>query len=272
MDGGVEDGPSVMLLHGIPGSGREWSAAAAELMTTHRVLVPDLLGFGASERPSSAGALWADSQARAIGEVLDRLRIGRIAVVGHDFGGPVALSLLRDGPERVSRLALVSCNVFPDTPVPFPLSAVTWPVVGRPAARLLFSAPSLRAMIRRGTADRSAAADPADVVGDRGQQRSVRLIFATALRSLSSLYSPFEALLGDIRAPTLVAWGDHDPFFGVDQGRRTAAAIPGARFVLHEGAGHFLPRERARGLAADIAELVSLSARAEPGVTPAPPP
>ena len=68
--------------------------------------------------------------------------------------------------------------------------------------------------------------------------------------------APLAATLPAVDAPTLVAWGDRDPFFGVAQARRTAAAVPGARLVLYRGAGHFLPEERPAELAADIARLL----------------
>lgn len=78
-----------------------------------------------------------------------------------------------------------------------------------------------------------------------------------SLRQLAELYRPVEDALGAISVPTLVGWGDHDPFFPVEQGRRTAEAVPGAELRLYEGAGHFLPEERPEELAADIALLVA---------------
>jgi pimeloyl-ACP methyl ester carboxylesterase len=65
--------------------------------------------------------------------------------------------------------------------------------------------------------------------------------------------------LTKVAVPAFVAWGTHDPFFSVEQGRRTAEAIAGARFELFEGAGHFLPEERASEVAVLIRELVRTS-------------
>jgi pimeloyl-ACP methyl ester carboxylesterase len=61
--------------------------------------------------------------------------------------------------------------------------------------------------------------------------------------------------------PTMVIWGDHDPFFSVAQGQRTASAIPGARFVLFEGAGHFLPEERPHAFADQIVAQAAKGAK-----------
>lgn len=60
-----------------------------------------------------------------------------------------------------------------------------------------------------------------------------------------------------VRVPALVVWGDRDPFFSVAQGRRTAAAIPGSRFELYAGCGHFVPEERPDALVADLRRVAS---------------
>lgn len=254
---GAGEGFAVVLLHGIPGSARTWDGVVGRLSPLHRVVVPDLLGFGASSRPTGARPLHAEAQAAALGDTLDSLGIGRMILVGHDFGGPVALTFTRRHPERVAGLALLSTNAFTDTPIPFPLSLVTVPVAGPAAARMLFSRPSLAMMVRRGFGPGSSPADLDRYLGDKGQAEAIRTIFAASLRQLAELYRPIEDALGAISVPTLVGWGDHDPFFPVEHGRRTARAIPGAELRLYEGAGHFLPEERPEEVAADIARLVA---------------
>lgn len=255
-------GAPVLLLHGIPGSADGWDAVAERLAPHHTVLVPDLLGFGESSRPRNTDDLHAAAQARALVACLERLAPGGTAVLGHDFGGPVALLLVAARPELVTHVVLAATNVFPDAPIPLPISAVTWPVVGRVAAPLLFSGPSLRLMLRQGSATPGADLDPRAHLGNRGQRRAIATIFAASLRRLEELYAPVEDALRGLRVPALVAWGDRDPFFSVDQGRRTAAAAPGARFVLYEGCGHFVPLERPAELAADVAELLREPRRA----------
>lgn len=251
------EGFPVVLLHGIPGSGQTWDGVVERLSPVHRVVVPDLLGFGSSGTPTGARQLHAEAQAAALGDALDALGIERMVVAGHDFGGPVAVTFTQAHPERVAGLALLATNAFTDTPIPFPLSLVTAPVAGPAAARLLFSRPSLAMMVRRGFGPGSSPADLARYLGDKGELASMRTIFAASLQQLAELYRPIEDALGAISVPTVVGWGDHDPFFPVEHGRRTAQAIPGAELRLYEGAGHFLPEERPEALAADIALLVA---------------
>lgn len=259
-----------LLIHGIPGSSATWDGVAARLRDDeHEVLVPDLLGFGGQPLPGAADGLLAPEQARHVLEALDRAGADRVIVAGHDFGGPVAAHLVAAAPERVAALALFATNAFPDTPIPFPLSAVTLPVVGTAAERLLFSRPSLAMMLRRGVGRPPVRLDPERYIGDGPSRRAIATIFAASLRRLRELYAPVEAALGAVTVPALVGWGDRDPFFPVALGERTARLVPGARFRLYAGAGHFVPAERPAEVAADLVELAAVARPHEPGSSPA---
>lgn len=254
-------GPVVVLLHGIPGSSSSWANVAKLLFEHHRVLIPDLIGFGESSRCLDPDTLHARGQAALLLEALDSLRVDRATLVGHDFGGPVALALLARRPRYVTGLGLLSTNTFTDTPIPFPLSATTWPVVGWLARKALFSPASFRMMLRQGVGTPKVDVDAASAIGDRDQARAIAAIFNASLLRLGELYAPIEQALESVAVPSFVAWGDHDPFFSIEQGRRTADAIAGARFELLEGAGHFLPVERPEQVASLIAQLVRAPAR-----------
>lgn len=246
-----------VLLHGIPGSAASWGAVASLLAPGQEVLAPDLLGFGEEHVEAGPDALLAPNQARHVLACLDERSIGQVALVGHDFGGPVAAHVLAMAPQRVVALALFATNAFPDTPIPFPLSMLNVPVVGSAAQRALFSRPSLAMMVRRGTGRPKPHLDLRTYLGDATQQAAIATIFSSSLRRLQELYTPVREALASARVPALVGWGDRDPFFSVSIGRRTAELIPGARFRLYEGAGHFLPEERPREVAADLVELTS---------------
>ncbi len=246
-----------MLLHGIPGSAASWDKVTGLLAPRHRVVVPDLIGFGESSRSCDVDELHARGQAEALLQALDALSIERATFVGHDFGGPVALMLWALAPWRITSLGLLSTNAFTDTPIPFPLSATTWPIVGALARSTLFSPASLRMMLRQGVGNPRVRVDPSTAVGDRDQARAIATIFSASLTRLGELYGPIERALQSVTVPTFVAWGDRDPFFSAEHGRRTARAIAGSRFELFEGAGHFLPDERPQEVAALVGALVA---------------
>lgn len=249
-------GPTVVLLHGIPGSSRSWGGVVRELQDSCTVLVPDLVGFGASERTSDIARLHAHGQAASLESALRPLLAPGAVLVGHDFGGPVAVELLGRMPGAFGGLMLISTNLFPDTPIPFPLSLVRMPMVGRLAAAAIFSRPSLRLMYRQGSRTRI---DPRPGIGDRTQAKAIATIFGSSLRNLDALYRPIASAASEVRLRTLVVWGDGDPFFGTGQARRTADAIPGANLEILIGCGHFVPEEQPEKVARLIQELVQVS-------------
>lgn len=248
-------GPTVMLLHGIPGSAASWASTVDLLPDSLDVVVPNLLGFGGSDRPLAIDDLHAAAQAEALAGLVDELGLGSFALVGHDFGGPVAIALSSIRREHVAAVGLLAANVFPDTVIPFPLSMTTLPVVGALSRRVLFSSPSLRMMLRQGTGAGASPPDPATYLGDRGQQRSIATIFGESLARLEELYRPIESQLEALTCPTFVGWGDRDPFLSVTHARRTAAAAR-TTLRLYARAGHFLPHERPAEVAAAITELL----------------
>ncbi len=235
---------ALLLLHGIPGRAGAWDRVVDRLPHGYRAIVPDLLGFGASSRPTGALDLHAESQANVLVAALDQLDVARAIVVGHDFGGPVALWLTRLRPGLVTHLGLVAANVMPDTPIPPPLDLLTAPVVGGLVERTVMSPPVLRMMVGRGVGRPKVAIDGRAYVGDRRQARAARTVFSTSLRNLRELYTPTKAALEALDIPVFVAWGDRDPFFAVAEGRRIADAVADSTFSVFEGAGHFLPDER----------------------------
>lgn len=255
-------GRTVVLVHGIPGQARSWEPVRAQLGEAFDVVVPDLIGFGDSHRPDRATIedVGPAAQASCVAELLDELAVRDATVVGHDLGAPIGVLLAATRPDLVGALSLLAGNTFPDTPIPFPLSLTTAPLIGGFLAQLLFSAPSLTLMLRQGVGPGSAPPDADVYLGDAGQRRTIATVFSGALTRLAELYSPVAAALGALDVPVLVGWGDRDPFFPLEQGERTAAAANGTLHVF-AGAGHFLPHERPAEVAREIAAFASAVTR-----------
>jgi len=92
-------GPPVVLLHGFPETSFAWRAQIPVLSERHRVIAPDLRGYGASEKP--AAGYDKRTMAKDLVALLDSLGIGKIALVGHDRGARVATRFAKDHPGRL---------------------------------------------------------------------------------------------------------------------------------------------------------------------------
>lgn len=97
-------GEALVLLHGLFGSSANWGSIARELADEYRVIVPDLRNHG---RSPHADDMDYASMAGDVLDLLDRLSLPRVALVGHSMGGKVAMHLALASPERVSGLAVV---------------------------------------------------------------------------------------------------------------------------------------------------------------------
>ena len=104
------EGPPVLLLHGYPETGAMWHRVAPVLSETHTVVVPDLRGYGDSDRPPSDPSHRAYSKRSMAADqagLMQQLGHTEYAVVGHDRGARVAHRLVLDHPDAVTRVALL---------------------------------------------------------------------------------------------------------------------------------------------------------------------
>lgn len=103
------EGRPVVLLHGFPDSGRLWHHQVRALADAgHQVIVPDMRGYGASDKPAGVEAYNILLLVSDVGAVLDHAGVERAHVVGHDWGAAVAWALAAVAPERVDHLAALS--------------------------------------------------------------------------------------------------------------------------------------------------------------------
>ena len=105
---GPEDAPPVILIHGFPESHRTWREIAAQLEDRFRLIMPDLRGFGLSDRPQDVSAYSAETLIADIFALADALAIDHFALVGHDWGGAIAWAAALRGNSRIERLAIVN--------------------------------------------------------------------------------------------------------------------------------------------------------------------
>lgn len=104
------NGPALILLHGYPQNGMCWARVAPEFVSGHRVIIPDLRGYGLSDAPPDDDHHHTYSKRRMAADIaalMDAMGLPDAMVLGHDRGARVAYRLALDHPDRVSRLGII---------------------------------------------------------------------------------------------------------------------------------------------------------------------
>ena len=133
VDAGPADAPPVLLLHGNPTWGYLWRDAIPPLLEAgFRVIVPDQIGLGLSEHPHLAAAHSLENHAANLVALVDRLDLGGLLVVCHDWGGPTGLGMVLARPDRVSALAIMSTWAWRSPSATFHRRISPWRVMHAP--------------------------------------------------------------------------------------------------------------------------------------------
>jgi 2-hydroxymuconate-semialdehyde hydrolase len=233
------EGPPVLLLHGFPTSSFLWRREAWLLAQRMRVIVPDLLGYGQSQKPSDAD-LSEPAQAGYVRELLAHLGIEQLAVVGHDLGGAVAQMLALDPGPDVRALVLVDAACFD-----------AWPIEG---VRMLQSAtpdqesPEFVESVIRLTFDLGVAhagrVDEESLQAYAAPWLADPAAFFRAARGITGLgLARREEELGALDVPVFVIWGEDDPFLESSLGERLGETLPGSTVGMLPGCSHFVTED-----------------------------
>lgn len=276
-DDGPRDAPVIVLLHGALVDGRLWRKVVPLLAGHHRVVVPDLpLGCHREALRPEADRTPAGI-ARLIAGLLERLELDDVLLVGNDSGGALAQLVAADHPERVGRLALVSCDAFEGFP-PGVFGRLR-PVARRDAVLRAVLAPlRFRATWRLPMVFGALAKRPIDPVvvrawtdamrADRGVLHDIA-VFWSAMHPRTTL--DVATRLPRFTRPVLVLWAREDRLFPPANAERLAALFTDARVAWVEDSYAFVsedqPEATARELLAFAAQTPAGSAAA--GMAPA---
>jgi pimeloyl-ACP methyl ester carboxylesterase len=257
-------GPTVVLLHGNPTWGFIWRRVAKALAGERlRLVMPDLAGLGLSEKPRDPAFHTLENHARVTGALLDAVAPGPLALVVHDWGGPIGLAALAPRPGRLAGLVVTNTRLGPPRPgsrgtrfhrfanLPV-VSDVAFRLLGFPQ-NVLHTTQADRASIRgdvarayrwplRRISDRTAPLALARMVPyGRGDHPSI----AGLARSLGVATS--------FQGPSAIVWGDRDPILARAL-RSVEQALPAAA-VTRVPAGHFLQEEAPAEIAAAVRDV-----------------
>jgi len=228
------EGPALVLVHGFPFWGYVWHRLLPILEQKHRVLIPDLPGYGFSDRSDRFDRCLA-RQAERLELFLKEAGVDRATVVGHELGGGVALRLAASSPKRVERLFLAApvCYDWLQSSIASELS--------RSSAARKAPAAIVAKALREALREVSAAPDDdlldgllAPYATETGKLSLIRDAAAMDAGQTAEL----SGLLPSLDVPALVCWGELDRLAPKSAGRRLAWDLPRAQLALLPGAGH----------------------------------
>ena len=254
------EGDPVVLLHGEPTWAYLYRKVIPGLERTNRVLAPDFIGFGRSDKVTDVGWYSYDKHVESLHRFLRYLDLWHVTLVVQDWGGPIGLCVATEAEDRIARLVILNTGIFrpgPGWPTPGFMAWRNFAVENPdlPVGVVLQSATTtdLSPEILRGY-----EAPFPSPESKAGAAAFPLLVPLTADDPGARRMSDVAEALTKWDKPALVAFSDSDPIFSVRAGERLAGRIPGAAsFVTVEGASHFLQEDKGETVAMEIARFVT---------------
>ena len=269
----VGSGPAVVLLHGWPGDRTDYRDLVP-LLSGCEVIVPDLRGFGHSDKHGADPVEHYSSlaQARGVADLVSALGIERAVVVGYDIGSRIAQTLARTHPDLVEALVIspplpgVGTRVFGPGPLRefwyqafhrLPLSEEL--IDGKPDAVRAY----LRHFWEHWSGPEFTLTEPhldhlVSVYGPPGAfTASVQWYRAGAGTTSAAAAETVPAPEDRLATPTVVLWPEHDPLFPREWSDRIDTFFGRARLRLVDGVGHFAPLEYPAVIAEEVRGLLA---------------
>lgn len=242
-------GPPLLLLHGLACDSTTWFPVMDLLAEHFTVIAPDLLGHGESDKPNADYSL--GGFANGMRDLLTIMGIDKVTVVGHSFGGGVAMQFAYQFPERTERVVLVSSGGLGPHVTPL-IRALTLPGAGlgirlatmRPARSI--AAGSLRALSKVPlplVRDLDEVADVYERLADPAQSLAVRRLTRTVMDWNGQFVTMGDRAYLARLMPVLMVWGRDDMVLPVSHAQKLPS-LENSDVHVFEGSGHFPHKDR----------------------------
>ena len=261
-------GPVLVLLHGLMMDASLWDDVIADLSADHRCVAPTL-PLGAHRRAMNADAdLSLPGIAVLVAELLDRLDLRDVTLVGSDTGGALVQLLIAAGNERMARAVLVSCDAFDNFPPGLTGRALVLSGKLPPALFGIFMQQMRVRVVRRmpiafGWLTRSGDAATARWLQPVLTHPEIRRDTVRVLRSVAAnrgLLVRAAGKLAEFDRPALVVWAAGDRVMPPEHGSRLAGLLPSGRLVEVNDSYTLVPLDQPARLAHAIREFVPAAA------------
>lgn len=262
--------PPVVFVHGLLVDARLWEPVAERLASDGIRSYAPTLPLGSHQRPMNADAdLSPQGIAALTRDFLEALDLSDVTIVGNDTGGAICQLMLGGDTSRIGGAVLTNCDAFGSFP-PRGLAPLFHAL--RHPGLVACLAPALRSQaVRHGPlAFGPLSSGPLDgaLTGDWVQPLAGKAIrhdlakFARCVRP--GLLLDAAGRFGQFTGPVRILWGDADPYFRVELGRRLSESFPHATFTTVPAGRTFLPLDRPTEVANEIAAATGRSLRARP--------
>jgi haloalkane dehalogenase len=241
-----------LLLHGYPESSHMWRHVTPALAERGwRSVAPDLLGFGDSD--SDPPHTW-ERHVESIERFRSGVGLDRVALVVHDWGGLIGLWWACEHPEAVNALVLSATGFFPDGRWHGVAQAARTPGTGEEMVEGM-TRDGLAALLRQNGSgfDDEAIDEYWKCFGDEARRRGQLEFWRSA--DFEKL-EPYDGKLAELGVPTLILWGETDPFAFVPSAHRFHKEIPGSELMIVDGAGHFVFEDAPERTAGEVARFL----------------
>lgn len=244
VDEGQNDEDVVILLHGNP----TWSFYYRHLIETlaphHRVIAPDHLGMGLSDKPQDY-AYTLENHAENIKALIKSLHLKKFSLVVHDWGGAIGMKLATDNPERITKIVITNTAAFPSPVIPKRIDILRGKKLGETLIRGLnaFAWPATYMAVQTPLSKsvRQGYLYPYRTWHDRiAIARFVQDIPMSKNHPTHRHLENTEKQLHQLQSPVLVVWGRQDFCFNDHFLERWREHFPQARVKVFEHAGHYV--------------------------------
>ncbi|MEI5675514.1 MULTISPECIES: alpha/beta fold hydrolase [unclassified Nocardioides] len=241
----VGEGPALLLLHGLGCDHTTWDPIIDALARRYTVIAPDLLGHGRSAKPRADYSL--GGYANGMRDLLTLLGIDKVTVVGHSFGGGVAMQFAYQFPERTERMLLVASGGLGPEVSPG-IRAITTPgfhqlmgVLTLPGIRHagVLGLHALAASGLKPARDLGEVAHIYDSFKDPNARHAIRHVVRAVVDWRGQIVTMADRAYLTEAMPMAVVWGRDDAVIPVRHASNAAALAPKARVEVIPNAGHF---------------------------------
>ena len=246
---GDSSGVPVVFLHGFLDSWRTFGPVLSRLPESIHAFAVTQRGHGEASRP--AAGYGVPDFAADLTAFMDVLRLEAAVIVGHSMGSAVALRFALDHPERASGLVLGGASAS--------LRANSEARKSWNALLSRLTDPVDPELVREGLKNTLARPVPQALFESLAQEslKVPAFVWRAAMDARWHAEGDFAGELAEIRAPTLILWGDRDVRYPRSEQEAIAAAIPDSRLVVYPGAGHMLHVEEPARVASDLAAFIA---------------